>query len=65
VLVRLQREHLPAPEVLDDPGSMRNETWQSKKGPAAKGPFKKKTWGKKKEYPRKSDFKARPKTKRF
>jgi ATP-dependent RNA helicase DeaD len=31
VLVRLRREVLPAPEVLDDPGSLRNETWQSKK----------------------------------
>jgi ATP-dependent RNA helicase DeaD len=42
VLVRLQREHLPAPEVLDDPGSLRSETWQSQK----KGfPVKKKSWG--------------------
>lgn len=36
VLVRLRRELLPAPEVLDDPGSLRKETWQSKKGPATK-----------------------------
>jgi ATP-dependent RNA helicase DeaD len=66
VLVRLQREHLPAPEVLDDPGSMRSETWKSQKGPAGKAvPFKKKTWGKKKDFkshPPKSDFKSRPKT---
>jgi ATP-dependent RNA helicase DeaD len=69
VLVKLQREHLPAPEILDDPGSMRSETWQSKKGPAARGggPIKKKTWGKKKEFKSrpKTDFKARPKAKRF
>jgi ATP-dependent RNA helicase DeaD len=51
VLVRLRRENLPAPEVLDDPGSMRNETWQGKKGQGhgknASGA--KKTWGKKKD----------------
>jgi ATP-dependent RNA helicase DeaD len=45
VLVRLRRENLPAPEVLDDPGSVRNETWKGKKGVAVK----KKSWGKKKD----------------
>jgi hypothetical protein len=43
--VRLRRENLPAPEVLDDPGSVRNETWQGKKGVVVK----KKSWGKKKD----------------
>jgi ATP-dependent RNA helicase DeaD len=49
VLVRLRRENLPAPEVLDDPGSVRSETWQSTKGLPAKKRFgaKKKTWGNK------------------
>jgi ATP-dependent RNA helicase DeaD len=46
VLVRLRRENLPAPEVLDDPGSMRSETWQNKKGFEKKKSFPaKRSWG--------------------
>ena len=44
VLVRLRREHLPAPEVLEDPGSVRTETWKGKKGRVLR---KKKRWSNK------------------
>ena len=64
VLVRLSREHLPAPEVLDDPGSVRSETWKGKKGGFVKntGGFvkKKKSWSSRD----KKQYKARPKSKR-
>ncbi|HVJ06377.1 MAG TPA: DEAD/DEAH box helicase [Candidatus Saccharimonadales bacterium] len=74
VLVRLRRENLPAPEVLDDPGSVRSETWQSKKTFPDKKKFgskksfgakksfagKKKTWG----NPDKKQDNARPKGRR-
>jgi ATP-dependent RNA helicase DeaD len=57
VLVRLRREHLPAPEVLDDPGSVRSEIWQGKKGGVVK---KKKSWSSKD----KKQYKAGSKPKR-
>jgi ATP-dependent RNA helicase DeaD len=57
VLVRLRREHLPAPEVLEDPGSVRSETWKGKKGRAL---TKKKNWSSKD----KKQYKARAKNKR-
>jgi ATP-dependent RNA helicase DeaD len=56
VLVRLRREQLPAPEVLEDPGSFRSDTWKGKRGGVVK---KKKTWGRKD----KMQYKA-PKSKR-
>ena len=56
VLVRLRREHLPAPEVLDDPGSVRSESWQGKRGRVVK----KKSWSSKD----KKQYKERAKRKR-
>jgi ATP-dependent RNA helicase DeaD len=55
VLVRLRREVLPAPEVLDDPGPFRSESGQSKK----RAPVKR-SWGR----PDKKRDKARPKGKK-
>jgi ATP-dependent RNA helicase DeaD len=55
VLVRLRREHLPAPEVLDDPGSVRSDPWKGKRD----GSVKKKNWSRK----GKMQYKA-PKSKR-
>jgi hypothetical protein len=69
VLVRSRRELLPAPEVLEDPGTYRKPTRLKKKSPAPG----KKTYGAKKAYGakrpwtgqgKKRDSRARPKDKR-
>jgi ATP-dependent RNA helicase DeaD len=62
VLVRIRRDILPAPEVLEDPGKFKKQAPPKKKGPwSGKKPFAARPWI---ERAKKRDEKARPKGKR-
>jgi len=68
VLVRSRREQLPAPEVLEDPGTYRKPTRLKKKSSApGKKTYAKKAYGAKRPWTvqgKKQDSRARPKDKR-